>query len=163
LERVHPDKPMKPGMTNYKEFEYLRHGSLCLIANFEVATGKVESSTIGLPRTEKDFVNHITKTVSKDRSGRWIFIVDQLNTHQSESLVRWVASECGLEDELGVKQKSGVLKSMPSRKKFLENEAHRIRFIYTPVILPGLIKSKYGLVFYLAVLLNGHRLNRWKS
>ena len=53
---------------------------------------------------------------------------DNLNTHCSESLVRLVAQLCGLEDDLGVKGKSGMLKSVASRSTFLSDESHRIRF-----------------------------------
>jgi putative transposase len=55
-----------------------------------------------------------------------------LNTHQSESLVLWVAQTCGIEEELGEKGKCGVLKSQKSRAAFLSEEGHRIRFVYTP-------------------------------
>ena len=58
--------------------------------------------------------------------------MDQLNTHQSEGLVRYIAKECGIEDDLGEKNKSGILKNMKSRQEFLENEEHRIRIVYTP-------------------------------
>ncbi len=115
-----------------REFEYVRHGTQCLIANFEVATGQVIAPTVSHTRTEADFVAHIANTVATDPDGRWLFIVDQLNTHQSESLVRLVAQRCGIDTPLGEKGKSGILLSMPSRKAFLEDESHRIRFIYTP-------------------------------
>lgn len=132
LERLHPTKETKPGFTERLEFEYKRHGTLCLIANFDVVTGKAIAPTIGLTRTEEDFVAHITRTVDLDPNATWIFVSDQLNTHKSEGLVRFVASRCGIDDDLGVKGKSGILKTMKTRKQFLEAADHRIRFVYTP-------------------------------
>lgn len=132
LEREHPTLPMKPGLVERREFEYIRHGTQALIANFEVATGKLVSPSIGATRTEADFLAHISRTISIDPDGEWIFIVDQLNTHKSESLVRLVAKRCGIEVDLGVKGKSGILKSMQSRAAFLQDTSLRIRFVYTP-------------------------------
>ena len=135
LEREQPTKPMKPGQVELREFEYNRHGTQCLIANFEVATGKVIAPTIGPTRTEEDFATHIEQTLASNPQGKWIIIVDQLNTHQSESLVNLVIKQCGLEIDaltLGVKGQSGILQSMPTRKAFLEDETHPIRFVYTP-------------------------------
>jgi len=132
LERIHPTRPMIPGKVELREFEYDRHGTLCLIPNFEVATGHIIAPSIGPTRTEKDFEAHIRQTIALDPDGVWVFIVDQLNTHQSESLVQLVAQECQIEDDLGVKGTSGILKSMETRKAFLEDESHRIRFVYTP-------------------------------
>ena len=62
----------------------------------------------------------------------WVFLVDNLDTHQSESLVLYVAGACGIAGDLGEKGKAGVLKSKASRKAFLSDSTHRIRFMYTP-------------------------------
>ncbi len=136
VQRLHATHPAVPGTDRPKgelrEHDYIRHGTLCLIANFEVATGKILAPTIGETRTEQDFLQHVARTVATDPKARWIFVVDQLNTHQSESLACWVAAQCGIEDDLGVKGKKGVLKSMETRKEFLCDPSHRIRFVYTP-------------------------------
>jgi hypothetical protein len=125
-------RPMQPGLVERMEFEYIRHGTQTLMANFEVATGSILSPSIGPTRTEEDFVRHIEHTIQTDPEAPWIFIVDQLNTHQSASLVHKVADWCGIQEELGVKGKCGILASMESRAEFLQDPSHRIRFVYTP-------------------------------
>ncbi len=132
LERKHPTLPPKPGQIERIEFEYIRHGTLCLMANWDVAAGRVREATIGTTRTEDDVVSHIKTTIDTDPEAGWVFVVDPLNTHMSESLVRLVAKRCGLDLDLGIKGRRGILKSKRSRKKFLSDPAHRIRFVYTP-------------------------------
>jgi transposase len=132
LEHLFEAKPVRPGLVERVEFEYIRHGTLCLMANFDVATGRVVSPSIGPTRTEKDFVVHVEKTIEVDPEASWLFIVDQLDTHVSAGLVELVARQCGFEDELGVKGKKGILKSKKTRRAFLQDESHRIRFVYTP-------------------------------
>lgn len=131
-ERAAPTCPMQPGRVERVEFEYIRHGTQALIANFEVATGQVIVPSIGPTRTEEDFVQHIERTIAIDPDAAWIFIMDRLNTHQSESLVRYVAKQCGIETELGNKGKNGILESMATRTSVLQDPSHRIRFVYTP-------------------------------
>jgi transposase len=132
LQRKHPDKPMQPGRVALLEHEYSRHGTQALIANLEVATGACVAPSIGATRKEEDFLAHIEQTVALDPDGTWIFIVDQLNTHKSASLVRFVAQACAIAEDLGVKGQEGILRSQATRAAFLQDEAHRIRFVYTP-------------------------------
>jgi transposase len=132
LERLHPDGAMGPGRVQKREFEYSRHGTLCLMANLEVWCGQIIAPSIGPTRTEQDFVAHIEQTVNSDPMAGWVFIVDNLNTHQSEALVQYVAEACGIKEDLGQKEKRGVLKSQASRAEFLSDPSHRIRFVYTP-------------------------------
>ena len=99
---------------------------------FDVATGEAILPTIGLTRTEEDFVAHVARTIDSAPDAQWILVLDQLNTHKSESLVRLVAERCDIEDDLGVKGSSGILETMVNRKTFLEEQSHRIRFVYTP-------------------------------
>jgi transposase len=131
-ERLHETKPVRPGLTERIEFEYRRHGTLCLIANFDVATGKLISPSIGPTRSEKDFAAHIEATLDTDPQAGWVFVADQLNTHYSATLVELIAKRCGIKGDLGEKGKSGVLHSSATRRAFLRNTEHRIRFVYTP-------------------------------
>jgi putative transposase len=126
---------MRPGQEERIEFEYIRHGTLCLIATFNVVTGESISPTLGPTRTEQDFLDHCKRTVALHPDSKWRIVVDQLNTHWSKSLVKWVILVEGLEvsdKELGVKGKSGILKNQESRKAFLTAPERRIRFIYVP-------------------------------
>ena len=132
MERKYPTLPPRPGLQERIEFEYIRHGTLCLMANWDVAKGRVREATIGPTRTEEDFVAHVKTTVDTDSEAGWVFVVDQLDTHMSEGLVRLVASRCNIDVDLGIKGRRGILKSMRRRKEFLADASHRIRFVYTP-------------------------------
>lgn len=132
-ERIETKIPMKAGQPERIEYEYKRHGTLCLIGNWHVVTGQLLATTIGTTRTEEDFVRHIHNLLRTDIKAGWVLVMDNLNIHCSESLVRYVAKLLGIDQStLGEKGKSGILKSMASRQEFLSDPSHRIRTVFTP-------------------------------
>ena len=132
LERITSDLPARPGLITRREYEYVRHGTTCLFGNLNVVTGKLLAPLLRSTRTELDFVDNIRNVVALDPTAPWRLVTDNLNTHVSESLVRYVADACGLDEELGVKGHHGILKSMATRREFLTDASHRIHFCYTP-------------------------------
>lgn len=132
-ERKQPDQAMRPGKRERQEFEYIRHGTQTLIASFDVARGQVVKATVGDTRTEADYLSHVQQLIATDPNAvKWHLVMDCLNTHQSESLVQFVAQTEGFEIDLGIKGESGILKSMQTRSEFLRDSSHKIVFHFTP-------------------------------
>ena len=100
LERKHPDLPMQSGHVLRREFEYIRHGTLSWFINFDVVTGHVIEPSWGPTRTEEDALAHLERLLASDQQAtKWHIVLDNLNTHQSESLVRWMAQREGIPPE----------------------------------------------------------------
>ena len=122
------------GQIGKRECQYTRHGTLSLTGSWDVVEGQMAQTTIAPTRTAEDFASHIRSTVSIDPDAPWTFVMDNLNTHYGEPIVREVASLLGIDEStLGDKKKrKGVLGSVASRRAFLTDESHRIRFAFIP-------------------------------
>ena len=132
-ERRAETKLPQPGRTAKEEFQYTRHGTVCVTGNWHVVQGQMLAPTISETRDNQDFARHIGQTIATDPMAGWVFVVDNLNTHCGEPLVRLVADQLGLDQAtLGVAKKEGVLKTMATRRAFLSDLSHRIRFVYIP-------------------------------
>jgi hypothetical protein len=133
LERKHPGLPLAPGKVERREVEYVRHGTRSFMLSRDVVTGHILAPACGPTRTEADFLAHLQAVVATHpEATRWHVVCDQLNTHHSASLVRWVADLSDLQEDLGVKGESGILASMVSRAAFLSDPSRTVVFHYTP-------------------------------
>jgi transposase len=132
-ERRAETKLPKPGQTAKEEFQYTRHGTVCVTGNWHVVLGQVLAPTISETRDNHDFAKHIEQTIAIDPTAGWVFIVDNLNTHCGEPLVRMIADYLGIDQAtLGIAKKEGVLETMATRRAFLSDPTHRIRLVYLP-------------------------------
>lgn len=96
--------------------------------------GQLLYYTLQQTRNNDDFANFIEQMLGSDPDGKWVIVLDNLNTHCSEALVRLIARLEGIDETtLGDKKKrKGILGSMKRRKEFLGDPTHRIRFVFTP-------------------------------
>jgi len=133
LSRKAVDAPMKKGTDRRIETEYTRNGTTCLMAAFDLAQANILHHWTNPTRKESDFLYFIQQCNQHiPAEDQTIYLLDQLNTHMSESLVIWVAEQVGFTKDLGIKGQKGILKNKRTRMAFLEKPEHRIRFVFTP-------------------------------
>lgn len=132
-ERRDETKPPLPGQTAKEEFNYTRHGTVCMTANWDVVGGQIIAPTLSETRDNNDFAEHVRQTIATNPTTSWVIVLDNLNTHCGEPLVRMIAKQLGIDQStLGIPEKHGVLKNMETRRAFLSDPTHRIRFVYLP-------------------------------
>jgi DDE superfamily endonuclease len=133
LERQHPTRLMAPGQEERRAFVYIRRGTVTLSAHVDVAQGPVVTPSMGPTRPEEDCVHHIARTIASDPEvPRWPLVADHLHLHQSEGLVRLVAKQDKIPDDLGHKGQRGMLRSLSTRAALLADPTPHIVFHSTP-------------------------------
>lgn len=133
-EKRAPSLTPKPDQQGKEETQYTRHGAVCLTAAWHVVLGQVIYHCIQQTRNNVDFANFIEQMIGFDPNGRWVIVLDNLNTHTSAFLVRLIARLEGIDEStLGdSKKRKGILASKKTRREFLCDPKHRIRFVFTP-------------------------------
>ena len=147
LERNAPSRPMTYGQCEKIEFEYTRHGTLTLIGNFQVSTGELIAPTIGPTRTEADFASHIEQTVATDPTASWIFVVDNLNIHCSETLVRRWPRRAGSSSRWGRRSAWGAeIGSKPAGVLVGEEPPDSVRVYAQAQFVAQRIETIFGMI-----------------
>ena len=132
LERIAPDLPVARDLIARLEYEYRRHGTIGLFGNLHVATGEIWCPMLRETRTEEDTLENLDNLINQDPTARFRLVMDNLNTHVSESFVRYIAYVIGYEEDLGKKGVRGILKSVATRSEFLSDPSHRVQLLFTP-------------------------------
>jgi transposase len=92
LDRTQPLLPMQPGQAERRTHDYRRHGTISLFAALDVATGKVITQTHRRHRA-KEFRGFLERLDSEVPQAFDVHLVmDNLSTHKSPTIVRWLAS-----------------------------------------------------------------------
>jgi len=128
LERLHPTLPTRPGQIERREFEYVRHGTRCLIGSLIVPTGQILGS-VTERRGTWDFVRHVRDVVVQfPHIKRFHWVMDNLNTHWTLELCRYLAVDSGS----WTKGQERYLRTGKERRAFLTTGCGRHVVHFTP-------------------------------
>lgn len=92
LARLYPTWPLRPGLVERQEFEYVRHGTVEHFAAFEVGTGKVFAQCYQR-HTNLEFRHCLRALRSRDPDSRWHLIVDNAGFHKKQAVQDWCAAQ----------------------------------------------------------------------
>lgn len=124
LQRKHPHKGPMPRRIEQIEHEYIRHGTCCLTASLEVATGEIYGH-LTPNRPAEVFADFVECVCGEYRDATKIHVVlDNLNTHWHERTCRAVANLC--------RCPVPPIETGKQRKAFLTRPDKRIVFHFTP-------------------------------
>jgi hypothetical protein len=85
-----PDQPLRPGRAARREFEYVRHGTVDLLAGFRVNDGRVYG-LVRLQHRSREFCELLALLDEQAPVGQPIhLILDPVSSHWSAEVVRWL-------------------------------------------------------------------------
>jgi hypothetical protein len=91
LERLHPTLPLRPGLVERQEVEYLRQGTVDPFAAFEVGTGKVFAHCYPQP-TNLEFRPFLRALRARDPDSHWHLSVDTAGYQKQQAVLDWCAA-----------------------------------------------------------------------
>lgn len=89
--RKRATRPVRPGQVERREFEYIRHGTVSLMAAMNVTTGTVHPKVIKKNDSDTfiEFLSELAETVDPTRKIH--LILDNGSSHTSKQTRRWLA------------------------------------------------------------------------
>lgn len=90
LDRTQPALPLRGGQAERHSVEYVRHGTVSLLAALEVQTGKVQSRCVAR-HTSQEFVRFLDEAVVGQRRKKVHLILDNLSAHKTAAVRAWLA------------------------------------------------------------------------